>query len=129
MPLVLCTTLRLLGHFMYASDAGGNREEVERGILSFLLGINAETRDATKKRTARRAIHMNAQLREHKRKISDTRSQLTGYRSAAPELDVVMELPLIGQQAIRSAPFPTLLLAAEPWRDGHTPDCWPRFGE
>lgn len=33
-PFVLCTTLRLLGHFMYSFEGGGKRDDVERGILA-----------------------------------------------------------------------------------------------
>lgn len=46
MPFVLCTTLRLLDHFIYSADCGGKTEAVERGIFALLLtsdlGINSE---------------------------------------------------------------------------------------
>lgn len=33
MPLVLCTTLRRLGHFMNSRDGGGYTDEVGSGIV------------------------------------------------------------------------------------------------
>lgn len=48
MPFVLCTTLRLLGHFMNSSDAGGNSEDVDRGILDSIVRVR-ERKDGTKR--------------------------------------------------------------------------------
>jgi hypothetical protein len=37
MPLVLCTTLLRLGHFMNSPDGGGNTDAVLRGMLRSVL--------------------------------------------------------------------------------------------
>lgn len=87
MPFGLCTTLRLLGHFMYSLDAAGNSEEVGRGMLDSVVWVGVVL-TAQRENDSQKGLRVyllggsyGGIIRKDKRQIE--RTSVCSYRDAA----------------------------------------------